>query len=351
MGKTTTTRSVLLAALLVAIFLWSYEVFALWDRPWITAWIIIGYFVAAFAVDSFFQDASFCKYVCPIGQFNFVASTVSPLEVAVRDNQAVKAGDILVRIDDRDYRARVDQAAAGIAMHQASLDNLSKRIDLQRAVVEQAIAALHGVEADANRAARDFTRAQELSKAGWTSQSISDQAEADHLRSRARRAEANANLAAAKRQMEKARLSGTIVIWPGIAEEVVGTKAYYIRSGLFKDVDVVLYNHVGSDLVTSWGEGAGNGLVSVEYTFKGESAHSAGAPWRGKSALDAVELMNIGWNYRREHLPLSHRSHYVVTRGGDQPNVVPPTASVCMTFTVGVVRGITIVTGMPSRVP
>ena len=68
------------------------------------------------------------------------------------------------------------------------------------------------------------------------------------------------------------------------------------------------------------------GLVSVEYTFTGQTAHSAGAPWRGRSALDAVELMNIGWNYRREHLPLEHRSHYVVTNGGDQPNVVPRNA-------------------------
>ena len=66
--------------------------------------------------------------------------------------------------------------------------------------------------------------------------------------------------------------------------------------------------------------------MSVEYTFKGESAHAAGAPWRGKSALDAVELMDIGWNFRREHLRLQQRSHYVITDGGDQPNVVPPNA-------------------------
>ena len=72
--------------------------------------------------------------------------------------------------------------------------------------------------------------------------------------------------------------------------------------------------------------------MSVEYTFKGESAHAAGAPWRGKSALDAVELMDIGWNFRREHLRLQQRSHYVITNGGDQPNVVPPNASVWYYF-------------------
>ena len=66
--------------------------------------------------------------------------------------------------------------------------------------------------------------------------------------------------------------------------------------------------------------------------FKGESAHAAGAPWRGKSALDAVELMDVGWNFRREHLRLAQRSHYVITNGGDQPNVVPPNASVWYYF-------------------
>ena len=137
---------------------------------------------------------------------------------------------------------------------------------------------------------------------------------------------------AVKKIMEREKLSGTIKVWPGTAEELVGTKAYFIRAGLFKDVDVALFAHVGSDLGVSWGDRDGTGLVSVEYSFVGETAHSAGAPWRGRSALDAVELMNIGWNYRREHLPLEHRSHYVVTDGGDQPNVVPRTASVWYYF-------------------
>ena len=137
---------------------------------------------------------------------------------------------------------------------------------------------------------------------------------------------------AVKRIMEREKLPGTIMIWPGIAEEQLGTKAYYVREGLFKDVDLVMYNHVGSNLVTGWGDGGGNGLISVEYMFEGETAHSAGAPWRGRSALDAVELMNVGWNYRREHLRLQQRSHYVVTNGGDQPNVVPRNAGVWYYF-------------------
>ena len=137
---------------------------------------------------------------------------------------------------------------------------------------------------------------------------------------------------ALKKIMERDKIPGTLRLWPGVAEELLGTKAYYVRAGLFKDVDVVLFSHVANNLSVSWGGGGGTGLVSVQYSFKGESAHAAGAPWRGRSALDAVELMNVGWNYQREHLPLSQRSHYVVTDGGDQPNVVPSTASVWYYF-------------------
>ena len=138
---------------------------------------------------------------------------------------------------------------------------------------------------------------------------------------------------AVKKIMQREKLPGTIRIWSGTAEELIGTKAYFIRAGLFKDVDVALFAHVGDDMGVSWGDrGNMTGLVSVLYSFKGESAHAAGAPWRGRSALDAVELMDIGWNFRREHLPLEQRSHYVITNGGDQPNVVPQTASVWYYF-------------------
>jgi aminobenzoyl-glutamate utilization protein B len=137
---------------------------------------------------------------------------------------------------------------------------------------------------------------------------------------------------AVKRIMEQQHLQGTLKIWPGVAEELLGTKAYYVRAGAFKDVDICLFAHVGANMGVSWGDSMSNGLVSVEYSFKGESAHAAGAPWRGRSALDAVELMDIGWNFRREHLRLQQRSHYVIPNGGDQPNVVPPNASVWYYF-------------------
>ena len=133
---------------------------------------------------------------------------------------------------------------------------------------------------------------------------------------------------AVKKIMERDRLSGTLLVWPGVAEELVGGKAYFVRAGVFEAVDICLFAHVASTLGVRWGEINSTGLVSIEYSFKGESAHAAGAPWRGRSALDAVELMNVGWNYRREHLRLQQRSHYVIPNGGDQPNVVPQTASV-----------------------
>ena len=143
------------------------------------------------------------------------------------------------------------------------------------------------------------------------------------------------NIAAAlavKEIMEREGIAGTLLIWPGIAEEQLGGKAHYVRAGVFDDVDLVLYSHVSSGLTTTWGDSRGNGMVSVEYTFEGESAHGAGDPWNGRSALDAVELMNVGWNFRREHLRIQQRSHYVISDGGDQPNVVPPTASVWYFF-------------------
>jgi len=133
---------------------------------------------------------------------------------------------------------------------------------------------------------------------------------------------------AVKEIMERENLPGTIVLWPGIAEELLGTKAWYARDGLFEGVDAVLFTHVGRNLGVSWGRARGTGLVSVEYLFDGEAAHGAGDPWEGRSALDAVELMNIAWNFRREHLHPLQRSHYVISNGGDQPNVVPSSASV-----------------------
>jgi aminobenzoyl-glutamate utilization protein B len=143
------------------------------------------------------------------------------------------------------------------------------------------------------------------------------------------------NIAAAlvvKEIMEREKMPGTLMLWPGVAEEQMAGKAFLVRAGIFKDVDVVLFTHVSDNLGVSWGPSGQSALVSAEFKFAGSSAHAAGAPWRGKSALDAVMLMAQGWEFRREHLPLQHRSHYVIRDGGDQPNVVPSTASIWFYF-------------------
>lgn len=100
-----------------------------------------------------------------------------------------------------------------------------------------------------------------------------------------------------------------------------------IRAGIFDDVDLVIDNHSSSRFSTGYGV-SGNALISSFFTFQGKTAHSAGAPWTGRSALDAVELMNIATNFLREHLFYTHRLHYIITAGGEAPNVVPNKATV-----------------------
>jgi aminobenzoyl-glutamate utilization protein B len=138
------------------------------------------------------------------------------------------------------------------------------------------------------------------------------------------------NIAAAiavKDIMIKNHMKGTIKVWPGIAEELLGGKAYLVRAGYFKDVDAVLFAHVGNNLGVSWGGFHTLGAVSVRFDFVGESSHAAVAPWRGRSALSAAELMDVGWSFKRQFLRPVQRSHNVIVNGGDQPNVVPSNAS------------------------
>ena len=132
---------------------------------------------------------------------------------------------------------------------------------------------------------------------------------------------------AVKKSMELNNLPGTIKFFGSPAEETVISRPYMVREGVFKDVDAVIDNHASSDMSTSYGIN-GNAIMSVVFSFKGKTAHAAGAPWSGRSALDGVELMNVASNYLREHLFYTHRLHYVVTEGGEAPNVVPDKASV-----------------------
>jgi len=131
---------------------------------------------------------------------------------------------------------------------------------------------------------------------------------------------------AVKEAIDKYGLKGTIKVFGSPAEEIIASRPHMIREGLFDGVDAVIDNHSGSGFGTGYGRG-GNAVFSVIFTFKGKTAHGANA-WAGRSALDAVEIMNIATNYLREHLDPAYRMHYVVTEGGQAPNVVPDRASV-----------------------
>jgi aminobenzoyl-glutamate utilization protein B len=132
---------------------------------------------------------------------------------------------------------------------------------------------------------------------------------------------------AVKAALDRFKLPGTIKVFGSPAEETIISRPYMVRAGLFRDVDAVIDNHSGSGFGTGYGVG-GNALYSVLFSFRGKTAHSGGAPWNGRSALDAVEITNMATNLLREHLFYSHRMHYVVPGGGEAPNVVPDRASV-----------------------
>jgi aminobenzoyl-glutamate utilization protein B len=131
---------------------------------------------------------------------------------------------------------------------------------------------------------------------------------------------------AAKEAAQSAGITGRIRCYGCPAEEILVGKVYMVRDGVFDGADAVLAWHPGdtnaADFISTMA------MVSVRFTFHGRSAHAAVDPHRGRSALDAVELMNVGVNYMREHVKPDARLHYVITDGGLQPNVVPPRASV-----------------------
>jgi aminobenzoyl-glutamate utilization protein B len=132
---------------------------------------------------------------------------------------------------------------------------------------------------------------------------------------------------AVKRSMQENKIQGTIKFYGSPAEETIISRPYMVRAGVFNDVDAVIDNHASSGFSTSYGVD-GNAVISVLFTFRGKTAHSAGSPWSARSALDAVEIMNVSTNYLREHLHYTQRMHYVITEGGEAPNVVPDKATV-----------------------
>ena len=131
---------------------------------------------------------------------------------------------------------------------------------------------------------------------------------------------------AVKQYMEANHIGGTLHYYGTPAEEGGDGKVYMVRAGLFKDVDVVLHWHPADrNEVTNGGMLA---ITGAMFTFHGVAAHAAMAPDRGRSALDAVMLMGTGIEYMREHVPSNARVHYIITKGGVAPNIVPDLAQI-----------------------
>ena len=131
---------------------------------------------------------------------------------------------------------------------------------------------------------------------------------------------------AVKEWLARSKNPGTIRLYGTPAEEGGAGKVYMVREGLFKDVDVVLHWHASDRNDASHSTSLAN--KSAKFRFHGVSAHAAGAPDRGRSALDGVEAMNHMVNLMREHVPQETRIHYVITEGGSAPNVIPDFAEV-----------------------
>ena len=131
---------------------------------------------------------------------------------------------------------------------------------------------------------------------------------------------------AVKDVYDKYKLKGTLRVYGTPAEETVIGKVYMSLDGQFNDLDACLHWHPGTQNRVYYS--SSKALVSAKFTFSGVAAHASGSPDKGRSALDGVELMNVGANYMREHIKETSRIHYVITNGGGQPNVVPATAQV-----------------------
>ena len=129
-----------------------------------------------------------------------------------------------------------------------------------------------------------------------------------------------------KEMMEEKGLGGTLKLFGSPAEEILASRPFMVRAGLFQGVDAVLDCHGYDSFQVSYAID-GTAMFSFIVTFKGKAAHAGSFPWNGRSAGDAVELMHAGTERMREHLPPSHRIHWVTREGGEAPNVVPERAS------------------------
>jgi len=132
---------------------------------------------------------------------------------------------------------------------------------------------------------------------------------------------ASAAAFAVKKIMERDKLPGTIIVSFGPAEEQLISRPFLVRAGYFKDVDAALIIHIGDNLNTGYGL-QNYAAISAKFTFNGRTAHGAVNPWDGKDAVDAVELMDLGFDKLREHLRPTYRAHRTITMGGIQPNII-----------------------------
>jgi len=130
---------------------------------------------------------------------------------------------------------------------------------------------------------------------------------------------------AIKRLIEDGSFQGTVVFFGTPAEESVGGKVYMVREGLFDDVDIALAWHPSNK--TSADTGSTQSMAEIRIAYEGRAAHAAYDPWNGRSAVDAIEMTTFAINQMREHVKPTVRMHYVITGGGDVPNVIPEHAS------------------------
>jgi aminobenzoyl-glutamate utilization protein B len=128
-----------------------------------------------------------------------------------------------------------------------------------------------------------------------------------------------------KETMMRYGISGSVIVSLGPAEEQLISRPYIVRAGYFKDVDAIIYLHIGDQMATGYGL-ANYASISANFTFHGKTAHAAVDPWDAKDALDANQLMDVGVAYLRQQLRPTYRLHRVVTNGGIQPNVIPDLA-------------------------
>lgn len=136
---------------------------------------------------------------------------------------------------------------------------------------------------------------------------------------------------ATKSAMQAYNLPGSIQVFGAPAEEQLVSRPYYVRDGLFDHVDVCFAPHVGARFAAGYGV-LQSALISATFTFQGESAHAGTAPWKARDALDAVVLMDVGMAELREHLYPNSQCQRVILHGGDQPNVIPRTATIWWYF-------------------